>query len=131
MLARIGLIYFLYASIEMPDDFADDLYDSVYQRIGNALGNQQPQPPSWPEYSGAWLGLMYRYRSCADHDEVFTDSVNSFGDTPEWSERYKQERELFGFFCYWLVCHRVRLLWAVRPRFVVECRPILVHEGCG
>ena len=53
MLARIGLIYFLYASIEMPDDFADDLYDSVYQRIGNALGNQQPQPPSWPEYSGA------------------------------------------------------------------------------
>jgi hypothetical protein len=94
----LGLYTSFMPSIEMPDDFADDLYDSVYQRIGNALGNQQPQPLSWPEYSGAWLGLMYRYRSCADHDEVFTDSVNSFGDTPEWSERYKQERELFGFF---------------------------------
>ena len=28
---------------------------------------------------------------------MFTDSVNRFGDTPDWPERYKHERELFGF----------------------------------
>jgi hypothetical protein len=82
----------------MPADFADEPYDSIYQRVADTLGNQQPQPPSWPEYSGAWLGLTYRFRSCTEHDETFTGSVSRFGDTPDWSERYKQERDLFGFF---------------------------------
>jgi hypothetical protein len=82
----------------MPADFADEPYDRIYQRVAEALGNQQPQPPSWPEYSGAWQGLSYRFRSCAEHDEAFTDSVSRFGDTPDWPERYKQERDLFGFF---------------------------------
>jgi hypothetical protein len=85
-------------SINMPADFADELYDRVYQRVADAIGNLHPQPPSWPEYSCAWLGLTYRFRSCVEHDGVFTDSVNRFGDTPDWPERYKQERDLFGFF---------------------------------
>lgn len=85
-------------SIETPDDFADDLYDGIYQRVAEVLANQQPQPPSWPEYSGAWLGLTNRFRSCAEHDEAFTESVSKFGDTPAWPERYKQKRDLFGFF---------------------------------
>jgi hypothetical protein len=29
---------------------------------------------------------------------VIGDSVNRFGDTPDWPERYQQERDLFGFF---------------------------------
>jgi hypothetical protein len=85
-------------SIDMPTDFADEPYDKINQRVADAIGNQQPQPPSWPEYSGAWLGLTYRFRSCTEHDEAFTDSVSRFGDTPDWPERYKQERDLFGFF---------------------------------
>lgn len=84
-------------AIDMPADFANKPYDEVYQRLANALG-QQPQHSSWPEYSAAWTGLMYRFRSCAEHDEAFTKSVNEFGDTPGRSERYNQERDLFGFF---------------------------------
>lgn len=82
----------------MPADFANKPYDNVYQRLANALAHQQPQHSSWPEYSAAWQGLRYRFRSCAEHDEAFTESVSKFGDTPDSSERYNQERDLFGFF---------------------------------
>jgi hypothetical protein len=82
----------------MPDDFANEPYDCTYERVADVLGNQQPQPPIWPEYSSAWLGITNRFRSCAEYDKPFTESVGKFGDTPDWPERYKQERDLFGFF---------------------------------
>ncbi len=85
-------------SINMPADFPSKPYGDVYQRLANALANQQPQHPSWLEYSAAWVGLEYRFRSCAEHDEAFTESVKEFGDAPALSERYNQERNLFGFF---------------------------------
>lgn len=82
-------------AINMPADFSDEPYDNVYKRLTNARG----QHPLWPEYSFAWTGLMYRFRSCTEHDEVFTKSVTKFGSTPpDSSERYNQERDLFGFF---------------------------------
>ena len=94
----LGIHAFSMPAIDMPADFPNRPYDDVYQRLANALAHQQPQHSYWPEYSAAWAGLMYRFRSCAEHDEAFTESVNEFGDTPGRSERYNQERNLFGFF---------------------------------
>lgn len=84
--------------IAMPTDFASEAYDSVYERLAAIFAYQQPQPPSWPEYSAAWQGLAYRFQSCDEHDQAFTESINRFGVTPPPLERYRQERELFGFF---------------------------------
>ena len=45
-----------------------------------------------------WIGIVYRFRSCAEHDEAFAESANKFGGNPSQPETYYQDRELFGFF---------------------------------
>lgn len=50
------------------------------------------------EFSAAWNAVAYRYLACTEHHETFTSSLNRAGDSPPFSERYVQERELFAFF---------------------------------
>jgi hypothetical protein len=42
--------------------------------------------------------VRYRLRACADYSDEFTQSVQRFGEAPPPQERYRQERQLFGFF---------------------------------
>lgn len=79
----------------MPKDFATAPYTAVHSRAGPLI---DAQPHAWPLYAGAWNAVSYRFHACADHDEVFTASVERAGGSPPSSERYVQERELFNFF---------------------------------
>lgn len=81
--------------LEMPDDFAYAAYEAVHSRIGPLHESHQPQ---WIEYATAWSAVANRFRSCAEHDEAFTRSIQTHGDAPQQPERYYQERDLFGFF---------------------------------
>jgi hypothetical protein len=89
--------------IDMPPDFAVRPYDSVWERLAG-LGAEydrtgaQGKYHSWYQWLAAWINITYRFRSCAEHDEAFAESVGRFGDNPRQPEKYHQDRELFGFF---------------------------------
>jgi hypothetical protein len=81
--------------IEMPQDFPAKPYKDI---INHVADQRDKHPDSWPEFGTAWNAVAYRFRSCAEHDEAFTESIKQFGNSPPMHERYVQERELFCFF---------------------------------
>jgi hypothetical protein len=44
------------------------------------------------------MALAYRLLDVTHFDQTFRESIAQFGAAPEMSERYRQERLLFGFF---------------------------------
>lgn len=87
--------------LEAPQDFPTSAYESVHRRV---CAHVKDGSSAWFEYAGAWNGVIYRFLSLAEHDLSFTDSFRRFGDSPSPPERYRQERELFGFFLNGLAC---------------------------
>lgn len=89
--------------IDMPSDFAVDPYESVWNRLAD-LGSEyfrreaNAQYHSWSQWLSAWIGIAYRFRSCAEHDQSFAELVNELGDNPTQPGKYYQDRELFNFF---------------------------------
>jgi hypothetical protein len=82
--------------LRMPDDFEYEAYEAVYRRIAPL---NESYSLRWPEWSGAWAGVAYRFCACAEYSEAFTRSIRRHGAAPTESvERYRQERDLFGFF---------------------------------
>lgn len=79
----------------MPGDFAAAPYEAIHRRMDT---KKDTHPDSWAQYAGAWNAIVYRFRSCADHDRAFTKSVKRSGSAPPQPGRYIQERELFDFF---------------------------------
>jgi hypothetical protein len=59
---------------------------------------RERNPVSGSQWAGAWNAVVYRFMSCAEHDEQFTSSVAKSGASPRQPERYIQDRELFEFF---------------------------------
>jgi len=75
--------------------FPCDTYDSVSSllSVASLMGL-----PAWREFDRAWNAVAYRYKACAEHDIAFTESFKRSSTSPSPTERYLQERELFGFF---------------------------------
>ena len=42
--------------------------------------------------------ISYRFTAFAEYDDLFTTSISKHGTAPPAEERYRQERNLFGFF---------------------------------
>jgi hypothetical protein len=84
------------AGLRMPNDFEYEAYEAVYQRIAP---HNERYPLRFPEWIGAWIGVAYRFHACAEYSEAFTRSIKKHGAAPRKPvERYRQERDLFGFF---------------------------------
>jgi len=81
--------------IRMPQEFPTKPYDAVYSRLVN---KKDSHSDSFREFVSAWNTVAYRFLSCDEHDQAFSESVKRFGKTPPPLERYVQERELYGFF---------------------------------
>lgn len=81
--------------IRMPQEFPTRPYEAVYRRLGN---KRDSHPESFREFVSAWVTVAYRFLSCDEHNQAFSESVKRFGKTPLPLERYVQERELYGFF---------------------------------
>ena len=84
--------------IVIPSDFPAAHYEAIIERVRNRNGRNPIDAHVLSQFLGAWNGVAYRFRSCAEHDAVYTESVNRAGVAPPVEERYVQERELFGFF---------------------------------
>ncbi len=80
---------------EMPQDFPAKPYENILKRL---VGESDRHPSFWSEFASAWSAVAYRFRSCAEHDEAFAESIRRAGNSPPPPERYAQERELFSFF---------------------------------
>jgi hypothetical protein len=89
--------------IEMPPDFAAEPYDAVCGRLADLGGEYDREAASneyhaWYQWLAAWINVTIRFRSCAEHEEAFVNSVSEHGANPRQPEKYHQDRELFGFF---------------------------------
>jgi hypothetical protein len=87
-------------SLRLPQDFDQQLYDNVYEK----LRLRHSAEATWREAASAWVALRYRFLACAEHDNAFTESLDTFGHAPPPHPRYVQEKHLFGFFVTGLSC---------------------------
>jgi hypothetical protein len=78
--------------IEVPADFPLEAYDEFHKKIAPL---QPKYPEAYKHYAGGWNAVAYRFASCAEYDAEFTKSIQT-STVP--TERYVQERSLFGFF---------------------------------
>lgn len=79
----------------MPKAFPNKSYESIHKIM---KGMKDKFHLSWKQYAGAWNAIGYRFKSCAENDRIFTQSMLKTGKSPEPHERYIQERALFYFF---------------------------------
>jgi len=81
--------------ISLYSGFPCETYDSVNSllSVASLMGL-----PAWREFERAWNAVAYRYKACAEHDIAFTESFKRSSTSLSPTERYIQERELFGFF---------------------------------
>jgi len=77
----------------MPADFPSAGYEDLHKRVA-----QLHFKTGYEHFAGAWNGISYRFNALADYDEAFTQSISAHGPAPDPAERYRQERDLFGFF---------------------------------
>jgi hypothetical protein len=81
-------------SLPMPTDFPSGPFNTIQDHLRSRSVPSELRV----EFAGGWNGLRYRFLTCTEHDEAFTGSIVCHGDAPPHPERYRQDRELFGFF---------------------------------
>lgn len=81
--------------VEMPDDFPTLYYNQIHLAFSKY---SESRPSIWRECGSAWNGVAYRYLFCCDYGKFYTNSVKHYGNSPQFSERYEQEKNIFGFF---------------------------------
>jgi hypothetical protein len=79
----------------MPPDFPVEHYESVYKRLER---HAHTSNGTYEHFAGAWNALAYRFLAVTEYEVAFTASLNVAGAGPTPDERYRQERDLFGFF---------------------------------
>jgi hypothetical protein len=81
--------------LSMPSDFPVADYDSVHKKV---QPHAQTAADIYEQFGGAWNALSYRFLAVAEYEAAFDASLTSVGSSPVPTERYRQERDLFGFF---------------------------------
>lgn len=76
------------------DDFPSEPYEAVHAKVVARWS----AAASYPQYSGAWNALAYRFHGAIDAGAKFQKSLKDFGAHPEPQQRYQQEEALFNFF---------------------------------
>ncbi len=86
--------------LDMPCGFPSEAYSTTYWIIWriHRLQIAGRADISRARALDAWMGLAYRFRSCAEHDETFRCYLSEYRYTIFEPGRYLQERELTGFF---------------------------------
>ena len=81
--------------LTMPVEFPAAAYEAVHQKMAPfSTANNDV----YAQFAGAWNAVSYRYRALVEYDESFGASISKYGAAPNALERYRQERDLFGFF---------------------------------
>jgi hypothetical protein len=83
------------AGLPLPPPFRDDLFEAINQRLAARITSSSPE---WGNLAGGHNAVRYRLRACADYFAEFIECLHRVGDAPPPEDRYRQERQLFGFF---------------------------------
>lgn len=81
--------------IGMPKGFPLPIYEKIHSIM---CSQKQKYPQSVSEFLHAWNAVAYRFYTCAESNEGFTESFRKVGDAPPQPKRYIQEKDLFHFF---------------------------------
>ena len=81
--------------LAMPDDFPSAHVEEIYKRL---LPLSETHIELYAQCAGAWNALSYRYLALVEYADAFSASLAKHGSAPSHDERYRQERQLFGFF---------------------------------
>jgi hypothetical protein len=79
----------------LPTGFPDGLFEAVKNRIVPSVRNPSQEIDN---LCGAHNGVRFRLRACVEYSEDFVKCVRKVGGGPAVEERYRQEKQLFGFF---------------------------------
>ncbi len=79
----------------MPPEFPVAEYESVFERV---KPHAQTANDIYKQFVGAWNALPYRFLAVTEYEAAVTTSLTEAGGSPSPPERYRQERDLFGFF---------------------------------
>jgi hypothetical protein len=79
----------------LPTGFPDGLFEDVKHRIVPSFRNPSPELDN---VLGAQNAVRFRLRACVEYSEEFVNCVRQVGGGPSMESRYRQERQLFGFF---------------------------------
>lgn len=69
-----------------------------FEVVHTKLGPFKDEQPAHSNFIGAWNAIAYRFQGMVDYDESFTSSIQKLGPGPGQPDRYRQERDLYGFF---------------------------------
>ena len=78
----------------LPTDFPAKAYDAV----STIVQARRSGEPTYTDCFDAWRAVAYRFWALAEYDASFTKSISIFGAACNETERFSQERDLFGFF---------------------------------
>jgi len=79
----------------MPVDFPLAAYEAVHLKVAP---HRAASEQIYNQFAGGWNAITYRYNAFAEYDDHFSESIGTYGAAPPAEERYRQERDLFGFF---------------------------------
>jgi hypothetical protein len=75
----------------LPADFPAGPFEGTYQHALDDIIHTE-------EFTGAWLGMAYRFKACTESAETFAALLAQHGSNPPFEQRYAQDREKFEFF---------------------------------
>jgi hypothetical protein len=78
-----------------PADFPRAVCEEIHLKI---LPFSETRNAIYSQYLGATIALSYRFRALTDYSESFTASIISNAASRSGENRFKEERDLFGFF---------------------------------
>jgi hypothetical protein len=76
------------------EDFPFQPYEAVHANMVARWSTTA----SYPQFSGAWNALAYRFHGAIDAGIKFQKSLSDYGPHPGPHQRYQQEEAMFNFF---------------------------------
>lgn len=79
----------------MPSDFPAAPFENIHERVVSSV---DAQGDLYREYAAAWNAVSYRFLAATHYSDDFVESITQSGGSANIGERFRQERDLFGFF---------------------------------
>ena len=80
----------------MPLDFPVAQYEFVHKKI---VAISKTSNSTYEHFAGAWNAVAYRFLALTEYEASFSKSLTTTNTDLTPSNRHRQERDLYGFFC--------------------------------
>lgn len=77
------------------NDFSETTYENIKTIVISYFGDNSVE---FKDFIQSWKAVELRFIAFTEQDEIYTPSIQNFGDAPQTDERIKQDNSLFFFF---------------------------------